>query len=587
MSLQLVAAGSADEFIPECCGVAEACAVQLHGWAPSGNVLCMDGVQPLQQRRYLCRTHDRVFTVTDQLMCGTLYKQFGWVQVQPEPLIIRHKQTYLSGELLADIIAMFEKNVTINQIVNIIQHRWAAVFAQNASEFARHTSTAAETVPWWSANSGHEVLTDRRKVFAIISAYFDHFLRQKWQAGLATARRQLCYGLSMDETFKVALKCSVKVLTRDGKIKFRKAPYAVHTVFSLQTRMCVGFRFMPDKSNEQKEVLVREVFEAQAQNTTSDVVVTRFVSTDCPDVDKNMLLRLHAEVFAGHPLAGLLDVGDDLYHVLLRIGRVVPAGSRWMKSSLLAVLKRGISGICGCKPDTVSMEQWQLVCAGKLSHELDAWVARYDPDDRVRQQISIAQSKLHHLFAFLPHAEQLMDAGTTSNEHGNWCLNRRTKFVAHMRPDHTCVVLEYTLYLRNRAAAGRCAERADVPAAVKAVANNLFANSAAIAFDEVAARGDVPFLLPDGPVQKQYTLADYTAESGPVRSDRRQQRSESDSSDSISSAGDDIDVDSISSASATDEAEPSAPDDIDAEPSASAADDIDAAGIGVVEGRDA
>jgi hypothetical protein len=506
----------------------DACNVLLHGWASCGNVLCLQGVHPLQQQRYFCSTHRRLFTVTDDLMCSVLYKHHTWDEVQPEPLIVKHGQTYMTTEFLADIIAMFEKNVTINQIVDIVQHRWRAVFALNAAEFARHTRQPVVTVPWWETQCGHAVFSDRRKVFAIISAYFQHFLRDNWQAGLLTARRQLCYGVSMDETFKVALKCSVKTVDADGRVKYKSAPYAVHTVFSLQTRMCVGFRFMPNKSNEQKQVLVEEVFKAQATNMNEDVVVTRFVSTDSPTADHNMLVTLHAEVFRGHPLAGELDVGDDLYHVLLRIGRTIPACTKWMKSSLLAVLKRGTS--CGSKPAGLPMDQWQIVCASKLSHDLDVWVAQHEPDAQVQEQISIAQRKLHHLFAFLPHAQHLLDAGTTSNEHGNWCLNRRTKFVAHMRPDHTALVLEYTLYLRNRAAATSCMQRDDVPAAVKALAGQLFPNPTGIAFAEVASKGEVPFVFPFSSPQRQYTLADYTAEFGASRRDRQQHAD--DSSDS-------------------------------------------------------
>ena len=37
--------------------------------------------------------------------------------------------------------------------------------------------------------------------------------------------------------------------------------------------------------------------------------------------------------------------------------------------------------------------------------------------------------------------------GTTANENGHFVLNQRTKFTAHMRPDHTIELVEYVMWL--------------------------------------------------------------------------------------------------------------------------------------------
>jgi hypothetical protein len=71
--LKLVEAGQGDvggKFAPKCCGHGAGCDVHVFGWKPSGVILDLDGVYLvylLEQRRYRCRTHNRVFTVTDSV----------------------------------------------------------------------------------------------------------------------------------------------------------------------------------------------------------------------------------------------------------------------------------------------------------------------------------------------------------------------------------------------------------------------------------------------------------------------------------------------------------------------------------------
>jgi hypothetical protein len=275
--------------------------------------------------------------------------------------------------------------------------------------------------------------------------------------------------------------------------------------------MAVGFRFMPNKTNSEKAVLVRQVWKDQA--ALPDSVVTRFVATDCPTTDRRMLQELHQEVFSGHPDAGKLDVGDDVWHVYHRIGKFVTYHCAWMKPSLLALLKRGVD--VGSKPESMSIEHWQLVCAAKLEHELEKWVVEHDPNPRAAEQVEVCCKNLDNLFTHLPHVDKLALVGTTSNEHGNWVLNRRSKFVAHMRPDHTSDTVMYSLYLHNSGAAGKCGDIVQLPADIRSKAQALFPRGMDCA--GVAGRGQAPFLLPFLPPQRVYGVAEYEAEFGACR----------------------------------------------------------------------
>lgn len=438
---------------------------------------------------------------------------FTWEELQPEPLVVKHAETYLTADLLWDIITMFERRTTINQIVQILQQRWRGIYTSRAKEYMRHAGVAVSMVPWWEEVSGHGVLTDRRKVHSIIAAYFDRFFRHVWDEGVQFLRQRLCFGISTDETFKLALKCSVKVVSTAGKIEFKNAPYAVHTIFSSTSKLAVGFRFMPSKSNEQKAVLAREIFEAQA--ACESAVITRFVATDSPIADKSMLVAEHEKAFAGHPLAGQVETGDDLWHVYHRVGRHLTYGCAHLKPSLLAVLKKGT--VVGEQPVNCSMRDWQAVCAGKLAHELDVWVSQHRPNPRAEEQVRICQRHIDSMFTFLPFKDLLLMLGTTINEHGNWAYNRKSKSVSHMRPDHTEFLVLYVLFLHSSEAAPKCIEYLHLPEVVRVQAAQLFRRPVFIDFAAVAARDGAPFVLPYSPPMRTYTLDDYEAEFGPAR----------------------------------------------------------------------
>lgn len=522
--LRLVEAGDKQGTMlaPQLCGHGDGCDVAVDGWKPSGVVLGLAGVNPLQQRRYRCKTHNRVFTAFDAAFCEAAYQPstgFSWNDMQLEPMIVKHGQTYMTAELLWDIISMFENRNTVKQIVDILQQRWAGIYAQHVHDFVMQSQLAVSYQPWWEEHFGHKLFTDRRKVYSVIAAYFNTFLRPRWEAGVLFARRFLCYGISIDETFKLALKCSVKTVDDAGRIKYKSAPYAVHTVFSSVTQMAVGFRFMPNKTNVEKAVLVRDIFEDQAQYGDA-AVITRFVATDSPLQDKSMLVEVHQSVFgnvqgAQSAVAGQVDAGDDLWHVYHRIGKHLTYNCSRLKPSLLALLKRGTD--CAPTPAGMDVAHYQTVCAAKLVHDLEVWLSQHRPNGRAVEQVNICMQRLDTLFTFLPHSDKLVRCGTTANEHGNWALNRRCKFVAHMRPDHTRLLVQYTLYILNSMAATKCGSLTQLPEDVRAKAQHLFARPKGIDFHAVAAAGRAPYLLPYLPPQREYSLAQYEEEFGAAK----------------------------------------------------------------------
>lgn len=81
------------------------------------------------------------------------------------------------------------------------------------------------------------------------------FLQPQYELDLEVAREQLCYGISIDETFKVAVKCRVK--TEGGK--YAAVSYCLHTVHSSCTQIAVACRFMRTKSAMDKAVCIKQI----------------------------------------------------------------------------------------------------------------------------------------------------------------------------------------------------------------------------------------------------------------------------------------------------------------------------------------
>jgi hypothetical protein len=465
--------------------VGAGCDIVLHGWASCGRVFMRDGVHPLYQRMYRCRTHSRTFGVFDDVCAAWLYAQPSpdgagsmWDYVRPDPVIVQHSQSYYSADLLSSVVGMYQSRVEQEGIIEIVQQDWLAKHELNASDYTFY-HWPPQPVPWWVAESGHQVMTDRRKLSCLLADCFSHYLKGNFDRDLQIARRYLCHGLSTDETFKVAKACSILMEpTRPGgKAYYKRACVALHTMHSSTTQMVVGYSFMPDKSAGSRAELFRSVWGVQRE--CPDAVVTRYVSTDNPVSDEAMLQQLHGSMFPGPYYR--LSIGDDIWHVLDRVfehHRGLAYAS--LRGSLLRVLQDGV--VCAqhralhIGADYVPREgekgslgtgvhlpltvgEWQMVCEVRMEGALDAWLLKTQqgPERELlgeaAHKLALAKQRLRFLFSFVEHARELGVRGTTPNEGGHQGLNRRTKFICHMRPDHLFELLLYHAYLLNHACA--------------------------------------------------------------------------------------------------------------------------------------
>lgn len=97
--------------------------------------------------------------------------------------------------------------------------------------------------PWWVAERGHEVCTDRRKMQRMLMDDFATYLEPQFLQDLHTLRAHLCAGICIDETFKAASTCRVAV-PADHHVRYEQAPFALHTVHSSVVNLFAGMRFL-------------------------------------------------------------------------------------------------------------------------------------------------------------------------------------------------------------------------------------------------------------------------------------------------------------------------------------------------------
>ena len=294
----------------------------MNGAESGGLLLCVDGPVPFMKQKYWCKVHNRGFHVFSSDMLRALYREHTWEQVQLHPLVLQHEQTYLEPGLMLQLVTSFENRCAIKQIVDNVQGVWAGVHQQRWLQYRRQQSEVLpEVVPtWWSQVYGHNVLTDRRKVQAVILDYFATYLEPQFDADVVQLCRHLCAGISIDETFRVAAQCTLWQGEGDrAKKKYVQAPYAVHTAHSSVTQLMCGIRLMPSKAAAQKRVLVDEILRHQAGDGCTRTV---YVATDCPPVDRSMLQEAYTGAFG--PGAGRVSVGDDQFHAIRRITRPIP-----------------------------------------------------------------------------------------------------------------------------------------------------------------------------------------------------------------------------------------------------------------------
>ncbi len=127
--------------------------------------------------------------------------------------------------------------------------------------------------------------------------------------------KHLCARISIDETFKVAGMCSVWEGNDRCKKRYVQTTYAVQTAHSSVTQLMCGIQMMPSKSAESKQCLIQAILSHQEGEGSTR---TRYVATDCPDVDVSMLKRVGWQRFGPEHI---IDVRDDSWHVQDRILR--------------------------------------------------------------------------------------------------------------------------------------------------------------------------------------------------------------------------------------------------------------------------
>lgn len=108
---------------------------------------------------------------------------------------------------------------------------------------------------------------------------------------------------------------------------------------------------------------------------------------------------------------------------------------------------------------------------------------------------------------------RLLRFGTTANEHGHWALNRKFKFVAHMRPDHAVMMVLWVFFLHNAARARASTANFKLSDAQRTLCGSLFVRPGFIPFERLAAQHRPPLILPHNRMRSM-TMADAAAVMG-------------------------------------------------------------------------
>jgi hypothetical protein len=356
-------------------------------------------------------------------------------------------------------------------------------------------------------------MTDRSKVYDLLLSYFRMFIKPQYLSDVQLARERLCHGFSMDETFKVAVKCSV--LHEDGT--YIPVSFCFHTLHSSCTQMLVACRFMLTKSAADKAVCVRDVLKTQAaaEQAGRQVCPTVFVATDNPVGDLSMLQSVHESVFPlGHPVHGQLAVGDDVWHAYHRIGRELPSPA---KAPLLhASLKRVFHLVYHKAEAGDSLPADAVAGAKELGEALDAWAQQHNLSQAAKDAVRNCKLNAKYLFSFLPHADCLLRFGTTANEHGNWSVNRKHKFTSHIRPDHAMDSLLWVFFLHSSQCAVNATGNFKLSDADRVLCDTLFLRPVGVPFERIAAQHRPPYIIPLER-QRAYTMADAQQDLGLLR----------------------------------------------------------------------
>ena len=347
--------------------------------------------------------------------------------------------------------------------------------------------------PPWVEERGHQLFTDRRTLAMLIRSYFTTFLRDDFERDLQIALEKLCLGISADETFKVALKCSYHVKGDDGKAsKYKQAPFCLQTIHSTVTQMAVHHSFLPGKAARDKQAGLRVVM--QAQKRCARGVKTKYVATDNAHGDQSMVRDLHAEVF-GSSSGGSeqVIVGDDQWHGYDSIYKHLTKRQKFQhKRRLQSVFKLVYKFADEVEPalaEGFSVGELQALGSGLFIAELQSWAdSVVDASANLVSAVHACKQHVHYLFNFMPVYAGMQVIGTTANENGHFVLNRKTKFTTHMRPDHTMELIEYVMWLYNHNCALKAALCRKLTLAQRRAVKNLFQMPSILPFKRRAAQ---------------------------------------------------------------------------------------------------
>ena len=507
----------------------EECDIGIWQKKRAGWLLDVSKPSPLYVQWYYCRTHGHYFSCMRPEFLEWLYggtSGHSWEEVQPNPMVVKHGETYMTSEFLSSLVCKFEQRVTVYQIVEIVQQQWLENHKQALADYKRCLSVKqrAELIgceePQWVQERGTQLFTDRRTLAMIIRAYFNTFLRDDFERDLQTAREKFCLGISADETFKVALKCSYHVRGEDGKVnKYMQAPFCLQTVHSTVTQMAVHCSFLPGKAARDKQAGLRVVMEAQKRCRRS--VKTKYVATDNAHGDQSMVRDLYADVFGASSVSNVdpVIVGDDQWHGFDRIYKHLSKRQKFKhKRRLQKVFKLVYQFADEVEPalgNGMSVEEVQAFGCGLFVAELQKWADGVeDGSAQVGSAVQACKQHAHYLFNFVPVYPEMQVIGTTANENGHFVLNRRTKFTTHMRPDHTIELVEYVMWLYNQKCALQAAECRKLTARQQAAVRGLFQRPSILPFARRAAQGVVPFVLLYSQDAREYSLEDYNLQFG-------------------------------------------------------------------------
>ena len=285
-----------DGWVPDKCACgsaeglddAEECEIKRWPQRRVGWLLDVKKPSPLHVQSYYCHTHAHYFRCMRPEFLEWLYgptSGHSWEEVQPNPLIVKHGEMYMTCESLTMVISLYEKRVTVYQIIEIVQQQWLDNHKQALADYKRRLSAQQikalvdSEEPPWVVERGTQLCTDRRTMAMLIRSYFNTFLRADFERDLQIAREKFCLGISTDETFKLTLKCSYHVRGETGRAsKYKQAPFCLQTIHFTVTQMAVHSSFLPGKSARDKQVGLRVVMEAQKRCRRG--VKTRYVATD-------------------------------------------------------------------------------------------------------------------------------------------------------------------------------------------------------------------------------------------------------------------------------------------------------------------